>query len=1055
MRQPLGLTGYATSAGTATFAASAGSAGSATFATSSGYATNAGTAVSAAGAGTATFAVSSGYATNAGLSPAQSLSNVLVVGNISGTGIVMSAKDATTSHGFFFVDSSGLTNRFLGSGSNLVHVVPAGQTNVIWDSGDFPTNSLVTQTQLGGATNNANLAANGILTNGSSPNLVSPTISGNLTATNDFGKTVAVNMTNYANYFVGITPFTDTNSAWVTTWGSDTLGKPGVWPYATIGIAETNPAVSNIYIGVGSFSLSLNNYGNRKYIGSGPYLTLQVAPTDQDTISNNTTLVNMSLPILRGASVIPRGATNVIIDHCVIGATNGADLLMGIGNNWTISNTRMYSGWDVGPALIAPLTFINDTFINDGLYANPVYGWRFDDAIPSLNPGGPTTFVGGDYYALNGIGQCNVLYVDATNGDTNVSLVLQGPRFWHSSTNCTSYAIKNTTGFTNINGWYYDNGVPVVINSGVPYYLGATNAAFANAIFTSPDGTNFAWSTTITNGLPSETQVVNASNTLINAITGATNNTHLAANGILTNGSSPSLVSPAISGNLTATNNANLAANGVLTNGSSPTLVSPIISGNLTATNNANLAANGILTNGSSPNLVSPTISGNLTATNNANLAANGVLTNGSSPTLVAPTITGNFAPTNTFALTNSTYANMTVGTATFATSAGSATFASSASYATNAGGLALSVGSSNQILFVNTSGYATGSTALAYSPSTTVVTLTNTELNIIGTNSFGTAGSNVLNVVGGTGGQGTNGQAVTITSGTGGTGTTSPSTPAGAGGDMTFTTGIGGVQGNNGANGGNFNFNGGNGATDSVKGGSGGGFIFTGGIGGTGSGSSGGTGGVFTVTGGTGGSSGASGGKGGTITMTSGAGTNGSAAGSSGGDFVMTSGLGGTGAVGGGGGGGKFTLTSGKGGNLTGSMGTAGNGGDFTLVAGNGGSGDGQNFETAGNGGSGYFNPGAKGTSSCGMGCANGNDGIVGICVNPTTGVAFGGAGVGTKTPTNEPGSLTIYSKLYVSGKAVLAHGWTGIVTNWPPNSAFSNTTYYASGVVTNVTIP
>jgi len=69
--------------------------------------------------------------------PAQSLSNVLAVGNISGTGIVMSANDATTSHGLFFIDGNGLTNQFLGSVSNVVHVVPAGQTNIIWDSGNL------------------------------------------------------------------------------------------------------------------------------------------------------------------------------------------------------------------------------------------------------------------------------------------------------------------------------------------------------------------------------------------------------------------------------------------------------------------------------------------------------------------------------------------------------------------------------------------------------------------------------------------------------------------------------------------------------------------------------------------------------------------------------------------------------------------------------------------------------------------------------------------------------------------------------------------------------
>ena len=103
---------------------------------------------------------------NAASALAQSLSNVLAVGNVSGTGIVMSAQDGTNSYELLLINGNGLTNQFFGSGSNLVHIVPAGQTNVIWDSGNLATNNLVTQTQLGGATNNANLAANGVLTNG-------------------------------------------------------------------------------------------------------------------------------------------------------------------------------------------------------------------------------------------------------------------------------------------------------------------------------------------------------------------------------------------------------------------------------------------------------------------------------------------------------------------------------------------------------------------------------------------------------------------------------------------------------------------------------------------------------------------------------------------------------------------------------------------------------------------------------------------------------------------------------------------------------------------------
>ncbi|HVM61077.1 MAG TPA: right-handed parallel beta-helix repeat-containing protein [Verrucomicrobiae bacterium] len=130
--------GYAATAGYATNAGVATTAGGAAFATSSAYATNAGSALSAATAGTATFAISSGYATNAGAAPVPALSNVLAVGNITGTGIVFSADDSTGSYGVHFADGSGNTNQFFGSSSNLEHVAPTGATGTVWDALNLP-----------------------------------------------------------------------------------------------------------------------------------------------------------------------------------------------------------------------------------------------------------------------------------------------------------------------------------------------------------------------------------------------------------------------------------------------------------------------------------------------------------------------------------------------------------------------------------------------------------------------------------------------------------------------------------------------------------------------------------------------------------------------------------------------------------------------------------------------------------------------------------------------------------------------------------------------------
>jgi hypothetical protein len=307
-----GTAGFATSAGTATFAISANyatnagaavSAGTATFATSSGYATNAGTASTA---GTATFAVSSGYATNAGTAtfatsagsaPAQSLSNVLVAGNVSGTGIVMTAKDSANSYGVFFVGSA-LTNQLFGSGSNLVHGAPSGATGEVWDAINLPypastngnyqgmsvgTASFATTagtagsaTSAGTATfaNNANTATNALQLGGTAAaqyattNLVNTTSNtlrlATLAITNNFGTTVPVNLTNAANQFVG----SNASFGWITAsnvvagpLGGISFGSEHLYAWFTALLSNTTPLYiesSGDSTAVGFMNQSLN-----------------------------------------------------------------------------------------------------------------------------------------------------------------------------------------------------------------------------------------------------------------------------------------------------------------------------------------------------------------------------------------------------------------------------------------------------------------------------------------------------------------------------------------------------------------------------------------------------------------------------------------------------------------------------------------------------------------------------------------------------------------------------------------------------------------------------
>jgi hypothetical protein len=160
---------------------------------------------------------------NTGSAFAQALSNVLAVGNVSGTGIVMSAKDATSSHGFFFVDSSGLTNRVFGSGSNVVHIAPSGATGTVWDAINLPypasTNGNYQGMNVGTATF-ASSAANATATNV----VATATALGPGTGSNDLVLAASALQPGgtYSSTTVGTATFAGTATAWT---GSNTLAQ--------------------------------------------------------------------------------------------------------------------------------------------------------------------------------------------------------------------------------------------------------------------------------------------------------------------------------------------------------------------------------------------------------------------------------------------------------------------------------------------------------------------------------------------------------------------------------------------------------------------------------------------------------------------------------------------------------------------------------------------------------------------------------------------------------------------------------------------------------------
>ena len=282
------------------------------------------------------------------------------------------------------------------------------------------------------------------------------------------------------------------------------------------------------------------------------------------------------------------------------------------------------------------------------------------------------------------------------------------------------------------------------------------------------------------------------------------------------------------------------------------------------------------------------------------------------------------------------------------------------------------------RMVFVGTSQELKDDSDLTYSTTTGTMSLNTGQLAITGKDGVGADAISPLTVVGGNGYAGTY-----------------------AGGGFSLTSGAGGAStGPTGGAGGAFDFISGDGGGGTGAGGDGGTFTFTGGNGGASTYAVAGDGGGFIVNSGTGGG-GTQAGLGGPITMTSGAGadgTNGPA--TAGGAFTMTSGTGGaaTSVSVIAGTGGFFYLTSGTGGLAGGNAAAGGIGGNFILAGGVGGA-SAYAAKAGGMGGNAYFNPGAGGINSDGG--SDGADGILGFCVNPTTGIQFGKVGIGTKNPS------------------------------------------------------
>jgi hypothetical protein len=374
-------------------------------------------------ANTATYAITAGTATNSPLGLFGSaatnsasafdtnnagIAAALAATNNFGTTVPVNMTNAlnsftgTFTNGTYYGNGIGLTNL---NATNLVGTLTNNTTgnagSATTASGGWPTQwPVVAITNANWATNNAGgIYAAGGLTNNETGVTLGGTFTNSIYYGNGFG------LTNLQSAYA------DTNAVFVEMWGSDTLGRVGSWPYATIVAAMTNnPTITNICLGVGTFSLTTQPlYPGVNYCGRGPSLT-SFDITGGGNLTNNIILQNLHL--IHGPWI---GRDNMTFDNCDIGLVSGVDIFVGtMGTNCLFRNCRFYGTEDEFLGACTNLTLVDDDNFNIGNVPTGV----------QLFAGGNIKIYSGNYYCFGGQALCPTFRTSTLTLLTRTGLIL-------------------------------------------------------------------------------------------------------------------------------------------------------------------------------------------------------------------------------------------------------------------------------------------------------------------------------------------------------------------------------------------------------------------------------------------------------------------------------------------------------------------------------------------------------------------------------------------------------------------------------------------------------
>ena len=485
----------------------------------------------------------SGYVTNLTITPTNAVFGVSVSGNGGGltnltaadTAIQSATNNAlaTATNSF---DASGLalaaTNAFASgeltaATNNLLLTANANILSATNNALKTATNSFdavgaalaatnnfvgtVNSTVLG-ATNNLLSTANANILSATNNVLATATNSFDASgaaqaATNNFGNSVPVTMTNAANSFTGsftgnggglinVSAATATNVAGIfannyfvdCVNGNDTNNGSISFPWATLTNAEVKlPSGSTLHVASGNYFADngvLNHFtftNGITLVGNGINNTLI---TNILSIGNATTLKNASFYQIKPTAFGGQSIKNLIFDNITVGATNGIDcILLSFGapvTNAIIRDSTFIGVWDVDRNLINAtwdnnnIITLNDTYAantSKGMHAHSPYASGFltlNGGVVNINAVTTNTFFT--------MGNTNAfIYLDSNNPEV---IRIYGTVFNHSQAVGANpvLAIYNPYNQTNIFGWYWDNGILTFVNGTniyQPYNLGS------------------------------------------------------------------------------------------------------------------------------------------------------------------------------------------------------------------------------------------------------------------------------------------------------------------------------------------------------------------------------------------------------------------------------------------------------------------------------------------------------------------------------------------------------------------------------------------------------